>query len=218
MSDAVKSESTQIFNIDCMDYMRSQADNAFDLAIVDPPYSWNRGGGFTSRIKRHGDLSFNELRPPSEYFRQLMRVSRNQIIWGGNYFLSDLPDTKCMIVWDKHQPVSTYARIEIAWASFPDRHATLVDNPYFGATGRDVDRIHPNQKPVSLYERLLAEFAEPGQRILDTHLGSGSSAIAAHYHGFEFVGTELDPDYYAAATARFKRETAQVDMFAGGAA
>jgi len=192
-----------------MKFMKTLPDKAFELAIVDPPYCWNSGNAFKSRLKRYGDLSFNDTRPSPEYFVELMRVSKNQIIWGGNYFLSDLPDTKCMVVWDKHQPVVTYARIEIAWASFPDRHAEYIDMPYFGAHGRDISREHPNQKPVKLYERLLKNYAKEGDRILDTHLGSGSSAIAAHYGGFDFVGCELDLDYYNAAVKRFGEATAQ---------
>ena len=139
-------------------------------------------------------------------------MSEHQIIWGGNYFVSDLRDSKCWLVWDKHQPVETYARCELAWTSFGDRHVQLIDLPYFGATGRDIDRTHPNQKPIALYERILAKHAKPGQRILDTHLGSASSAIAAHYFGCDFVGCELDPDYYDAAVARFNNETKQQAM------
>jgi site-specific DNA-methyltransferase (adenine-specific) len=199
----------ELLNVDCMEYMAGLEDKVFDLAIVDPPYSWNSGNAFTSRLKRYGDLSFNDVRPPPEYFSELMRVSTHQIIWGGNYFLSDLTDTKCMIVWDKHQPVPTYARLELAWTSFPDRHVEYLDLPYFGATGRDISRDHPNQKPIKLYQNLLDLYAKEGQRILDTHLGSGSSAIAAHYGGFEFVGCEIDKHYYDAAVKRFDAETAQ---------
>jgi len=202
----------ELLNMDCMEYMRGLKDKAFDLAIVDPPYSFNSGNDFTSRLKRYGDLSFNDNRPPPEYFRELMRVSVNQIIWGGNYFLSDLADTKCLLIWDKHQPVKTYARCEIAWTSFVDKHSDIIDLPYYGAIGRDVNRQHPNQKPISLYQRLLKNYAKPGDRILDTHLGSGSSAIAAHYAGFEFVGMELDQDYYEAACKRFDQETKQQAM------
>jgi len=199
----------ELLNIDCMEYMKDLPDKAFDLAIVDPPYSWNNGNAFTSRVKRYGDLSFNDTRPTPEYFEQLMRVSKNQIVWGGNYFVSDLHDTKCFLIWDKHQPVQTYARCEIAWTSFTNRHVTYINLPYFGATGRDIDRVHPNQKPIALYDRVLSGFAKEGDRILDTHLGSGSSAIAAHYGGFDFVGCELDKDYFEAAKARFDAETSQ---------
>jgi site-specific DNA-methyltransferase (adenine-specific) len=204
-----KNGSVELLHMDCMEYMRGLPDKAFNLAIVDPPYSWNSGNAFTSRLKRYGDLSFNDNRPSPEYFKELARVSMHQIIWGGNYFVSDLRDSKCWIVWDKHQPVKTYARLEMAWTSFGDRHAEYLDLPYFGATGRDISREHPNQKPIALYERILSRHAKLGDRVLDTHLGSGSSAIAAHYGGFEFVGMELDADYYAAAVKRFQQETAQ---------
>lgn len=125
----------ELLHADCMEYMRGLPDKAFDLAIVDPPYCWNSGNAFTSRLKRYGDLSFNDQRPTTEYFSQLKRVSEDQIVWGGNYFLADLEDTKCMLAWDKHQPVKTYARLEMAWTSFHDRHSDLIDMPYFGATG-----------------------------------------------------------------------------------
>jgi site-specific DNA-methyltransferase (adenine-specific) len=204
--------SVDLYHVDCMEYMRGQPDKSFNLAIVDPPYAWNSGNAFTSRLKRYGDLSFNDYRPSPEYFAELRRVSEHQIIWGGNYFISDLTDTKCQLVWDKHQPVETYARIEIAWTSYSDRHSHLIDLPYFGATGRDIDRCHPNQKPIALYERILAKFAKPEYRILDTHLGSASSAIAAHYFGCDFVGCEVDANYYTAAVNRFNQETKQQAM------
>jgi site-specific DNA-methyltransferase (adenine-specific) len=198
---------------DCMDLMRETPDGWFDLALVDPPYAWNSGNAFRSRLKRYGTLEFNETRPSPLYFKELRRVSKHQIIWGGNYFVSDLHDSKCWIVWDKHQPVETYARIELAWTSLGDRHARLADLPYFGATGREVGRCHPNQKPVALYRWLLANYAKPGQRILDTHLGSGSHAIACHYAGLHLTATELDPDYFQASVERIKRETAQQTLF-----
>ena len=203
----------ELLNCDCMEYMAGLEDNAFDLAIVDPPYAHNSGNAFTSRLKKYGDLSFNDNRPTPEYFIELMRVSQNQIIWGGNYFISDLYDTKCLIFWYKHQPVKTYASGEIAWTSFQDRHTEIFDYKYFGAINADTSRQHPNQKPIKLYEWLLTNYSEPGQRILDTHLGSGSSAIAAHYFGVDFVGCELDEDYYNAACKRFDAETSQIDMF-----
>lgn len=202
----------ELLNMDCMTYMKGCEDNAFNLAIVDPPYSWNNGNAFTSRLKRYGDLSFNDTRPTSEYFAELSRVSEHQIIWGGNYFVSDLRDTKCFLVWDKHQPVETYARLELAWTSFADKHTDYIDLAYFGATGRDLDRCHPNQKPIALYERILDRYAKATDRILDTHLGSGSSAIAAHYFGCDFVGMEIDEDYYKAACERFERETTQMSL------
>lgn len=203
----------ELLNIDCMEYMKGCEDNSFDLAIVDPPYSWNSGNAFKSRLKKYGDLSFNDERPSPEYFTEIKRVSKNQIIWGGNYFISDLHDTKCMIFWHKHQPVDTYADGEMAWTSFTDRHCAIFDYKYFGAINADINRMHPNQKPIKLYDWLLTNYAKPGQRILDTHLGSGSSAIAAHYFGCDFVGCEIDKDYYNAACERFNRETAQIALF-----
>ena len=196
-----------------MEYMATHPDNAFDLAIVDPPYAWNSGNAFTSRLKKYGQLDYNDNRPSPEYFKELLRISKNQIIWGGNYFLSDLHDTKCMIFWHKHQPVETYADGEMAWTSFRDKHCSIFDYKYFGAINREHDRFHPNQKPIVLYTWLLENYAETGQRILDTHLGSGSSAIAAHYYGVDFVGCEIDKDYFKAAEERFERETRQVAMF-----
>jgi site-specific DNA-methyltransferase (adenine-specific) len=202
-----------LLHIDCMEYMATLPDKAFDLAIVDPPYAWNSGNAFTSRLKKYGDLSFNDHRPSSQYFSELKRVSSHQIIWGGNYFISDLHDTKCMIFWHKHQPVETYADGEMAWTSFADKHCAIYDYKYFGAINREIDRFHPNQKPVALYEWLLTNYAKPGQRILDTHLGSGSSAIASNNLGFEMVGCELDEDYYEAACARVEQATKQERLF-----
>lgn len=202
----------KLYHADCMDIMREFPDKHFDLAIVDPPYAWNSGNAFKSRLKRYGSLEFNEQRPSAEYFRQVQRVAKQQVIWGGNYFVTDLHDSKCWIVWDKHQPVATYARVELAWTSFGDRHSDYLDLPYFGATGREACRCHPNQKPVALYRWLLSKYATPGQRILDTHLGSGSHAIAAHYAGMDFTGIELDADYFDAAVKRIDAETAQIEM------
>ena len=208
----MKTDLLDIRNCDCMDLMREFGENHFELAIVDPPYAWNSGNAFTSRLKRYGDLSFNNDRPSPKYFKELMRVSVNQIIWGGNYFLSDLHDTKCQIFWHKHQPVPTYAKGEIAWTSFADRHCDIFDYPFFGATGRETDRAHPNQKPVALYKWLLQNYAKEGDKILDTHMGSGSIAIACHYMGFNLTACELDEDYYKSACERIRRETAQTEF------
>jgi site-specific DNA-methyltransferase (adenine-specific) len=139
-----------------------------------------------------------------------MRVSIDQIIWGGNYF--GLPKSRHFIVWDKKQPIKHFARCELAWSSL-EKNADVFEYPYFGNINSDVTRFHPTQKPVKLYDWLLTNYAEPGQRILDTHLGSGSSAIAAHYFGCDFVGCELDEDYYKAACERFDQETKQENLF-----
>lgn len=223
--------SIELIHGDCMDYMRELPDNAFDLAVVAPPYGIGESGGNESRARNnkggHKILSGYakkdwDKEPPEEgYFAELERVSRNQIIWGANHFIDRVRKASpCWLVWDK-QNSGDFTDCEMAYTSFK----TAVRKFQFRWNGmiqgdmkRKEARIHPTQKPVKLYEWLLANYAEPGQRILDTHLGSGSSAIAAHYFGCDFVGIELDPDYYAAAKDRFDRETAQVDMFAGGVA
>ena len=201
---------------DCMDLMRETPDKAFDLAIVDPPYGISCGDNKSGMGRRKGDAKatykmgdWDAVPPPQEYFEELRRVSKNQIIWGVNHYISRMPwNSPCWIVWDKKfsNDVS-FAAVEMAWTSF-DRTAKR-----FECTPLQAGRIHPTQKPVELYAWLLANFAEPGQRILDTHLGSGSHAIAAHYFGAHLTACEIDTDYYAAAMARIKRETAQTTLF-----
>jgi len=204
----------ELLHADCMDYMATQPDNAFDLAIVDPPYGidagnmqMGKGKGTDSRVWTSKDWDKNI--PSSEYFDELKRVSRHQIIWGANYYDS-MPSTPCWVIWDKIQEFSG-ASFEMAWTSFdsPAKAFRMARcEAYVG-----INKIHPTQKPVKLYEWLLRNYAEPNQRILDTHLGSGSSAIAAHYYGCEFVGCELDEDYYNAACERFDMATRQAAMF-----
>ena len=196
-----------LFNMDCMEYMAQFPDNYFELAIVDPPYGIGISGNPVRRA--HEKKQWDSTAPNDSYFTQLKRVSKNQIIWGANYF--NLPPTPCFVVWDKEQPEQfSMAMVEFAWTSFKNP-AKLFRKRVVSA---DVERIHPTQKPVKLYEWLLKNYAKDGDKILDTHLGSASSAIAAHRMGFEFFGTELDGDYFQASIARFERETAQLDMFA----
>lgn len=208
--------AVELLNMDCMEYMRAQPDNAFDLAIVDPPYGIgvNINMGRRKGQKSSGYHKYageDKSSPPPEYFIELLRVSKNQVIWGANHFISDIPspaNSPCWLMWDKgFSDEVTFAQFELAWTSFGSTCKKFDKSP------NEKHRIHPTQKPVKLYEWLLANYSKPGQRILDTHLGSASSAIAAHYFGADFVGMELDADYYAAAKARFERETAQVDMF-----
>lgn len=206
-----------------MEYLAEQPDNAFDLAIVDPPYGINinkqsqgKGGGVAKKIE-YIEKDWDKSAPDNIYFTELQRISRNQIIWGANHFMQSVClGSPCWIVWDKDNGSSDFADCELAYTSFK----TAVRKFKFQWSGMlqgDMKnkelRIHPTQKPVKLYEWLLSNYAEKGQRILDTHLGSGSSAIAAHYFGVDFVGMELDKDYYEAACERFDRETAQIDMF-----
>lgn len=200
----------QLLNMDCMDYLRDCPDKAFDLAIVDPPYGIGESGGAQRTRgckKTNGEKKdWDKKRPDMRYFTELLRSSRHQIIWGGNYFADLLPASRCWIYWQKDMG-GDFADGELAWCSF-DRVLKQ-----YRKRSESLNRIHPTQKPVALYSWLLENYAKPGQRLLDTHLGSGSSAIAAHYFGCDFVGIELDPDYYAAAVDRFNNETKQEQLF-----
>lgn len=205
-----------LHNADCMDVMRNMPDKAFDLAIADPPYgiagSPSRHGGsgagkLKNRVLNRNARQFKEwdVPPADEYFAELFRVSKNQIIWGGNYF--HLPPSRCVICWDKCQPWQNFSQWEMAWTSF-DAPAKL-----FRFDNRTGDKIHPTQKPIELYSWLLAKFARPGDKILDTHLGSGSSAIACLDAGFEMTGIEIDAEYYAAAIRRINASNSQQRLF-----
>jgi len=200
----------ELLHCDCMAYMTTVPDKYFDLAIVDPPYGLERfkanDGGNSKKITTFGDKdkNWNNIKPTTEYWAELFRVSKNQIVWGGNNF--ELPTSEYFIVWDKGQMMPSFARCEMAWTN------CKVPAKIYAKRSQDLNRIHPTQKPVALYEWLLTNYAKKGQRILDTHLGSGSSAIAAHYFGVDFVGTELDKDYFDAAKARFDMATKQLAM------
>ena len=210
------SDKITLLNMDCMDYMRGLPDKAFDLAIVDPPYGIGAGGeSFKNGSSKSEKTYFKKVcwdseRPNENYFNELRRVSNHQIIWGGNYFSDLLPAFRCFISWDKTIHGNSYADCELAWTSFDKVARYYRENI---AQTNSEGRIHPTQKSVKLYEWLLTNYAKPGQRILDTHLGSGSSAIAAYNLGFEFVGMELDADYYAAACKRFEQHKAQGNLF-----
>lgn len=199
-----------LYNGDCMEYLRTLPDNAFELAIVDPPYqlpkdSSNGRGKLKNRVFNQGHISTWDIAPTEEYFAELRRVSVNQIIWGGNYF--ELPPTRGIICWDKCQPWVNFSQVELAWTSF-NRPAAL-----FKFDNRMAGKIHPTQKPVALYKWLLTNYAKEGDRILDTHLGSGSICIAAHDLGFELTGIELDPTYYEAAKQRLINHQKQLTLF-----
>jgi site-specific DNA-methyltransferase (adenine-specific) len=215
--------SVELLNIDCMEYMTTLEDDAFDLAIVDPPYGIGENGdrnasrGKMAVAKDYKSFAGGDTNPPDKaYFIELRRVSKNQIIWGANHFMQNIGlGSSCWVVCDKMTGESDFADCELAYTSFK----TAVRKFQFRWSGMlqgDMKnkemRIHPTQKPVKLYQWLLDNYAKPGQRILDTHLGSGSSAIAAHYFGVDFVGCELDQDYYEAACDRFDNETKQLAM------
>ena len=206
-----------------MELMKRYEDNHFDLAIVDPPYGINanlkRGDtGKNKHIKQKdyhvGDWD-SEI-PNAEYFEELKRVSKNQIIWGGNYFLDYLNNTSCMIVWDKVNGTNYYADCELAWTSFKTSvrkfewrwHGFLQQN-----MANKQDRIHPTEKPIALYEWILINYAEEGSKILDTHLGSGSIAIACHNLNYDLTACELDTEYFDAAMKRLKQHQQQLTMF-----
>ena len=199
----------ELHNCDNMELMAKYEDNHFDLAIVDPPY----GIGDKFKGGKTGKMNFNEVVekdwdkvPPMEYWEELMRVSKNQIVWGGNYF--PLPPSRCFIVWDKQISEDfSLAMAELAWTSF-DKLAKIYKLP----TPKN-GKIHPTQKPIKLYEWILDKYAKEGQTILDTHLGSGSIAIACHNRKFDLVGCELDKDYFQAASKRLDLHRRQQTLF-----
>lgn len=214
-----------ITNEDNMALMSRYADNYFDLAIVDPPYGiresksnfesrgvssekWKRG-----KPKIYNKKDWDNEAPNNEYWDELFRVSKNQIVWGANHFISKIPfDSSCWLVWDKDTS-GDYADCEIAWTSFKTsiRRIKLTWSGFRKC--EVVDRFHPTQKPVALYKWLLEKYAKEGDKILDTHLGSGSIAIACHDYGFDLTACELDKEYFDKATQRINNHTAQIKMF-----
>ena len=219
----------QAFNMDCLEAMRQMEDNAFDLAVVDPPY----GIGYDKAISKQGGAKFGNAKaakknyhtadwdksvPDKEYFDQLFRVSKKQVIWGGNYF--QLPPSKGFLVWDKRgseEMSNDFADCELAWLSPDMGVARAFRFVWSGMIQGDMknkeERFHPTQKPVALYKWILSKYAKPGDKILDTHLGSGSSRIAAYDLGFDFVGYEIDKFYFDKQEERFAKHTAQTSLF-----
>ena len=212
-----------VFNEDCVQGLKRFADNYFDLAIVDPPYgidinnqSQGKGGGVARKID-YTKKDWDKSAPEIIYFNELRRVSKNQIVWGANHFISRLPfDSSCWIVWDKDNGETDFADCELAWPSFK----TAVRRfkwTWAGMRQQNMknkeERIHPTQKPIALYKWLLMNYASEGNLILDTHLGSGSSRIAAYDLKFNFIGFEIDKEYYEKQEKRFKNFTAQQRLF-----
>ena len=211
-----------LFHADCMEIMKQYPDKYFDLAIVDPPYGidiaeklangWvSKAGGTKFEAK-----DWDKYTPTQEYWDELFRVSKNQIVWGGNYFMSKIQrDSPCWIFWDKNNGDSLFADGEMAWTSF-DSPVRLAKIHWCGSAAKHEtgqNKIHPTQKPVQLYKWLLKNYAKPEFKIIDTHLGSGSSAIAAYDFGCDFVGTEIDREYYEAALKRFNIHKMQTKLF-----
>lgn len=212
------------YNMDCMEGMKQFPDNYFDLAMVDPVYGDVTQGGYMKNIDSTTKLArptqyhlglWNQEKSGAEYFKELLRVSKQQIVWGGNYFTSSLPESQCWIVWDKKR-TGCFADFEIAWTSF-NRASRIFRFRWNGMIQEDMKnkekRIHPTQKPVRLYEWLLANFSKEGDIILDTHVGSASSLIACHNTHHNYVGFELDETYYKLAKTRLDQETAQMNIF-----
>jgi len=197
--DLYEFEGIRMYHGDCMEFMQSKGENAYDLAIVDPPYGvgdkLTQGGTWASKYTK-GDAGW-DITPPIYYWDGLFRVSENQIVWGGNYF--GLPPSRCFIIWDKVAHMYTLADCEMAWTSF-NKNAKIFKH----LRNTNEQRIHICQKPIALYKWLLENYAKPGDKILDTHGGSGSICIACHALGFELDWIELDREYYDAAVERFK--------------
>lgn len=199
------------YNMDCMQGMKEFPDKYFDLAIVDPPYGINldnnmgrrKGAKKSSYPKTYWD---NKI-PDKSYFDELFRVSKKQIIWGGNYFY--LPPTKCFVVWRKPQITEdvSFSMCEYAWTNCEGTSKEWI------GMSNEKDRIHASQKPIALYEWLLNRYANKGDKILDTHVGSASSLIACYNKGFDYVGFELDEYYYTKAKKRLEAEQAQRNIF-----
>jgi len=206
----------QITNEDNMALMARYPDNYFDLAIVDPPYGIGMDGakktsGSHGGRKAHKFKGWDSSIPEKEYFNELFRVSKNQIIWGANYFTKYLPSSMGWIVWRKDRGDFSSSDAELAYSSFNRALREYTKNPL--VLVREGGTIHPTQKPICLYKWILDKYAKEGDKILDTHLGSGSIAIACHDYGFELTACELDKDYYEAALKRLKQHQAQLTMF-----
>ena len=202
----------ELLNIDCLHYMKQCKDKEFDLAIVDPPYGIDitNAGWVKSNKNIKTENNWDDTIPSEEYFNELKRISKNQIIWGGNYFLDYLTNTRCFLIWDKQiGECTSFASSELAWTSFDKSTKTIYEHP--AKYGKD--KIHPTQKPVKLYEWCLMNYAESGQKIIDTHLGSGSIALAAHNLNFDLVGLEIDKTYFNNANKRLEQHKKQLQLF-----
>jgi site-specific DNA-methyltransferase (adenine-specific) len=205
---------SEVYNEDCMALMSRYPDKYFDLAVVDPPYGLERLqkgslrlGGVKGNYK---DKLEWDKKPTEEYFNELFRVSKNQIVWGANNFV--MPPSEYFLIWDKAQTVDNFASAEYAWVSMGLKKPAKIYR-YSIHKHNQTHKIHPTQKPVALYDWIFKNYAKQGDKILDTHLGSGSSRISAHKAGLDFIGCELDHDYFAAAEKRYKDFAAQLRIF-----
>jgi site-specific DNA-methyltransferase (adenine-specific) len=223
--------SSEVYLEDCVKALKRYADNHFDLAIVDPPYGIGAsadsrvGGSYTVNMggvkrkvaaKQYTAKDWDFEKPTTEYWNELFRVSKNQIVWGGNYFVENLKDSACWLVWNKRNGENNNADCELAWTSFKTA-VRMFDWKWNGMLQQNMkdkeERMHPTQKPVALYDWLLMNYAKPNDLILDTHLGSGSSRIAAYKGGFDFTAFEIDEDYYKSQEKRFNDFKSQLRLF-----
>ena len=215
---------SRAYNMDCMEYMKTIPDNYFSLCVVDPPYGIGESGaknhsrGKLAKAQNYKAFSGNDKEPPNQdYFNELLRVSKNQIVWGANHFISKIPiDSHCWIVRDKENGSNDFADCELAWTSFKTA-VRIFRFKWNGMLQGDMKnkeaRIHPTQKPVALYRWIFQHYAKDGDKILDTHLGSGSSRIAAYEAGLDFVGCEIDKEYFDKQEERFQAFTDQLRLF-----
>jgi site-specific DNA-methyltransferase (adenine-specific) len=213
---------SEVFNMDCMEGMARFPDKFFELAVVDPPYGIGEDGksnhsrGKLAKPNLYIPKDWDSNPPNENYFKELLRVSKNQIIWGANHFIDLMPyRSSCWIVWDKVNGSNDFADCELAWSSFKSsvRKFEFTWNGMLQGNMKNKEtRIHPTQKPVKLYEWLLKNYAKSGDKILDTHLGSQSSRIAAYKLGFDFWGYELDKDYFNDGCKRFE-ESIKMPLF-----
>lgn len=205
--------SSEVYMMDCIQGMKEYPDKYFDLAVVDPPYgmpkdSTHGRGKLKNRMLNNGTVEKWDIAPDNKYFNELFRVSKNQIIWGGNYF--GLPGSRGFIIWDKEQPFENFSAAEFAWISY--QTVSKIFRLPATRTG-DETKIHPTQKPIKLYDWIFKNYATEGMKILDTHLGSGSSRIAANKANLNFVGFEIDEEYFTKSEQRYADFTSQLRLF-----
>lgn len=215
IGDNMRYEMNKVINCDCLEYMRECKDNEFDLAIVDPPYGLNIDGQKKSicnnpkhNRKEHIFKGWDNKTPDKKYFDELFRVSKNQIIFGGNYFVKYLDVHKGWVIWDKGQRGLTMSDCELIYTTFDKPTRIYKENRNFLNIEKS---IHPTQKPIKLYKWLLENYSKPYDKIFDSHVGSGSSRIACYELGYDFVGCELDKDYWEAQEKRFELEKNRID-------
>ena len=214
--------SSDVYMMDCIQGMKEYPDKYFDLAVVDPPYRDKNSPTKEMRAKTNGSMKHFGEKPDEYFFMELFRISKNQIVFGANNFFKLLPNTSCFIFWDKVQVMENYADGELAWTSFdcPAKQFRYVwSGNRFGTpdniqgVGKPTNRTHPTEKPIALYDWIFSKFSTEGMKVLDTHLGSGSSRIAAHKNKLNFVGFEIDQEYYEKQEKRFNDFKSQLRLF-----